>query len=61
VLTLYHAEADAFTRDHLRILQAISSKAGLAVENALKFRQADNPAVTDELTGPPNGRSLSAG
>ena len=41
VLTLYHADADAFTRDHLRILQAISSKAGLAIENALKYRQVE--------------------
>ena len=58
VLTLYRAEADAFTRDHLRILQAISSKAGLAIENALKYRQVENSAVTDELTGLPNARSL---
>jgi GGDEF domain-containing protein len=58
VLTLYQAEPDAFTRDHLRILQAISSKAGLALENALKFRQVENSAVTDELTGLPNARSL---
>ena len=58
VLTLYHAEADAFTRDHLRILQAISSKAGLAIENALKYRQAEDSSVTDELTGLSNARSL---
>ena len=58
VLTLYRAEADAFTRDHLRILQAISSKAGLAIENALKYRQAEDSSVTDELTGLPNARSL---
>lgn len=58
VLTLYHADADAFTRDHLRILQAISSKAGVALENALKYRQVENSAVTDELTGLPNARSL---
>ena len=58
VLTLYHADADAFTRDHLRILQAISSKAGLAIENALKFRQVEDSSVTDELTGLPNARSL---
>jgi diguanylate cyclase (GGDEF)-like protein/putative nucleotidyltransferase with HDIG domain len=58
VLTLYHAEADAFTRDHLRILQAISAKAGLALENALKYRQVENSSVTDELTGLPNARSL---
>jgi len=58
VLTLYHAESDAFTRDHLRILQAISSKAGIAIENALKYRQVENSAVTDALTGLPNTRSL---
>ena len=58
VLTLYHADADAFTRDHLRILQAISSKAGLAIENAIKYRQVEDSSVTDELTGLPNARSL---
>jgi diguanylate cyclase (GGDEF)-like protein/putative nucleotidyltransferase with HDIG domain len=58
VLALYHAEADAFTRDHLRILQAISSKAGIALENALKYRQVENSSVTDELTKLPNARSL---
>jgi len=58
VLTLYHADVDAFTREHLRILQAISSKAGLAIENALKFRQVEDSSVTDELTGLPNARSL---
>jgi diguanylate cyclase (GGDEF)-like protein/putative nucleotidyltransferase with HDIG domain len=58
VLTLYHADADAFTSDHLRILLAISSKAGLAIENALKYRQVENSAGTDELTGLPNARSL---
>ncbi len=35
VMTLYRAESDAFSRDHLRILLAISSKVSLAVENAL--------------------------
>jgi diguanylate cyclase (GGDEF)-like protein len=58
VLTLYHADADAFTRDHLRILEAISSKAGLAIENALKYRQVEDSSVTDELTGLPNARSM---
>ncbi len=57
-LTLYKADADAFTRDHLRILLAISGKVGLSIENALKYRQAENSAVTDYLTGLPNARSL---
>jgi diguanylate cyclase (GGDEF)-like protein/putative nucleotidyltransferase with HDIG domain len=58
VLALYHAETDAFTSDHLRILLAISSKMALAIENALKFEQAETSAVTDYLTGLPNARSL---
>src|SRR6478735_7748115 len=58
VLALYHAETDAFTSDHLRILLAISSKMALAIENALKYEQAESSAVTDYLTGLPNARSL---
>jgi diguanylate cyclase (GGDEF)-like protein len=58
VLTLYHAEKDAFTRDHLRILLAISSKIGLSIDNALRFRQAESSATTDYLTNLPNARSL---
>jgi len=58
VLALYRAERDAFTTDHLRILLAVSSKMALTIENALKYQQAENSAVTDYLTGLPNARSL---
>ena len=58
VLTLYDADADAFTADHLRVLLAISSKVALAVENAVKYRMAESTATTDFLTGLPNARSL---
>jgi diguanylate cyclase (GGDEF)-like protein len=58
VLTLYNAVADAYTSDHLRILMAINSRVGLAVENALAFQEAENSATTDYLTGLPNARSL---
>jgi diguanylate cyclase (GGDEF)-like protein len=58
VLTLYRLDKDAFSRDNLRILLAISSKVSLSVENALKFRQAEDSATTDYLTGLPNARSL---
>jgi len=30
----------------------------LAIENALKYQQAENSATTDYLTGLPNARSL---
>jgi diguanylate cyclase (GGDEF)-like protein/putative nucleotidyltransferase with HDIG domain len=58
VAALYHAEKDFFTSDHLRILLAVSSKMALAIENALKYQQAENSATTDYLTGLPNARSL---
>jgi diguanylate cyclase (GGDEF)-like protein/putative nucleotidyltransferase with HDIG domain len=61
VLGLYRAEPDAFTRDHLRILLAASSKLGWVIENALKYRQAENSATTDFLTGLLNARSLFIG
>jgi diguanylate cyclase (GGDEF)-like protein/putative nucleotidyltransferase with HDIG domain len=58
VVALYTVEKDFFTSDHLRILLAISSKMALAIENAMKYQQAENSAVTDYLTGLPNARSL---
>jgi diguanylate cyclase (GGDEF)-like protein/putative nucleotidyltransferase with HDIG domain len=58
VLTVYHADKDAFTKDHLRILLAISSKVALSIENAMKYRQAESSATTDYLTALPNARSL---
>ncbi len=58
VLSLYHADRDAFTKDHLRILLAISAKIGLSIENALRFKQAESSATTDFLTTLPNARSL---
>jgi diguanylate cyclase (GGDEF)-like protein/putative nucleotidyltransferase with HDIG domain len=58
VVALYHAEKDFFTSDQLRILLAVSSKMALAIENALKYEQAETFAVTDYLTGLPNARSL---
>jgi diguanylate cyclase (GGDEF)-like protein/putative nucleotidyltransferase with HDIG domain len=58
VLALYASECDAFTSDHLRIVQAISSKLGLVIENSLKYRVAEASANTDALTGLLNSRAL---
>jgi diguanylate cyclase (GGDEF)-like protein/putative nucleotidyltransferase with HDIG domain len=58
VVALYHMERDAFSKDHLRILMAISPKIGMSIENALKFRQVESSATTDFLTTLPNARSL---
>jgi diguanylate cyclase (GGDEF)-like protein/putative nucleotidyltransferase with HDIG domain len=61
VLSLYRAEADAFTPDHLRILSGLSSKIGLSLENALKYRALETSATTDYLTGLTNTRALFEG
>ncbi|MDP8988450.1 MAG: diguanylate cyclase [Acidobacteriota bacterium] len=58
VLTLYHSDRDAFTKDHLRILLAINAKIAISIENALRYRQAETSATTDYLTELPNARSL---
>jgi len=58
VLALYQIEADAFTREHLRVLQVITSKVSLSIENALKYRQAESSATSDYLTGLSNARGL---
>jgi diguanylate cyclase (GGDEF)-like protein/putative nucleotidyltransferase with HDIG domain len=58
VLTLYHADADAFGPDEQRILTDISAKIGLSIENILKYRQLESFATTDHLTGLLNTRSL---
>jgi diguanylate cyclase (GGDEF)-like protein len=58
VMALYRLEASSFSSENLRVLLAVSSKTGLAVENALKFQQAEGSSTTDYLTGLPNARSL---
>lgn len=59
VLVLYHKETDHFTRDHLRILLAVIPKIGLAVQNALKYRETEARANTDRLTNLPNAFQLT--
>ena len=58
VLALYRSERDAFTKENLRILLAISSKVALAIENALTHRLLETSITTDYLTNLPNARSL---
>jgi len=59
VLTLYHTDRNAFSRDDLRVAQAAGLLLGPAAESALKYQEAEESAVTDHLTGIPNARSLA--
>lgn len=56
VLSLYLRAKHGFTKDHLRLLLAASSKLGLSVENALQYERAQDTASTDFLTELPNAR-----
>lgn len=57
-MTLYSDSPNAFTSEHLRRLQALLPKLSQAIENGLKFKQAEDHATTDHLTGLPNAHSL---
>ena len=41
----------SFSKEHLRLLLAISGKIGISIENALRFRQAESSVSVDFLTG----------
>jgi len=58
VITLYQNNLRAFTRDHLRLLEAVSQQVAPAIESALRYHDTEKMAVTDHLTGVPNARSL---
>jgi diguanylate cyclase (GGDEF)-like protein len=58
VLTIYHSDPDVYDNEDLRVLQAVSRKVGIAIEQALRYRRAESSATTDYLTGLPNARSL---
>jgi len=58
VLALYRSERDAFSKENLRILLAISSKVASAVENALDQGRLETSMTTDHLTNLPNARAL---
>jgi diguanylate cyclase (GGDEF)-like protein/putative nucleotidyltransferase with HDIG domain len=58
VLTIYSARVDAFSRDHLRIMQAVESKFSLSLQNALRFRTAEKDATIDFVTQLPNLREF---
>lgn len=59
VLALYQAIPEAFNNDHLRVLQVITSRVAMFIENALKYREAESSATIDYLTGMANARALS--
>jgi diguanylate cyclase (GGDEF)-like protein/putative nucleotidyltransferase with HDIG domain len=59
-LAIYASELDAYTSDHLYLLEAVSRLASTALQHAMLHEQTKASAQTDALTGLPNGRALYA-
>ena len=55
-LVVYHAERDAYTSEHRRLLGRVARQATLVVRNALISDQTQAAALVDALTGLPNRR-----
>ncbi|HEX8475348.1 MAG TPA: diguanylate cyclase [Pyrinomonadaceae bacterium] len=58
VLAVYAKDARRYTDDHLRLLDTIVRLASDALANAIDHAQAESNALTDTLTGLPNGRAM---
>lgn len=59
VMALYRHDPDSFSGEHLRVLQVVTARVAHFIENALKFREAENSATVDYLTEMANARALS--
>jgi diguanylate cyclase (GGDEF)-like protein/putative nucleotidyltransferase with HDIG domain len=59
-LALYTSELDSYNNDHLHLLESVSRLASTALQHAMLHEQTKAIALTDALTGLPNGRALYA-
>lgn len=58
-LSVYSTELEQYTDDHMRLLETVTRLASDALANAMQHAEAESNALTDPLTGLPNGRYLS--
>jgi len=59
-LALYSSEVEAYSSDHLHLLESVSRLASTALQRAMLHEQTKTIAETDALTGLPNLRALYA-
>jgi len=57
-LAVYHADRNAFTADHRRLLARVATHASNVIASAIVFEQTQEQSLTDVLTGLPNRRYL---
>jgi diguanylate cyclase (GGDEF)-like protein/putative nucleotidyltransferase with HDIG domain len=58
VLAVYSSAPRRYTDDHLRLLDTVARLASDAFANAMSHAEAESNALTDNLTGLPNARSM---
>jgi len=58
VMNLNRPEVDGFSPQEIRLAEAISAQAGLAIANARLYQETRDLSFTDALTGIPNRRYL---
>jgi putative nucleotidyltransferase with HDIG domain len=58
VLTLYSPQADAFTEDHGRVIEAVAKQASPTLRQTIAVKPARQFDVTDRLAGLPNKQQL---
>jgi len=57
-IVVFHTEAESYTEDHRRVLDAVAGQAAAVVHNALTFERTQEQAFKDGLTGLANPRQL---
>ena len=58
-LSVYSTELEQYSDDHMRLLETVTRLASDALGNAMQHAEAESNALTDPLTGLPNGRYLA--
>ncbi len=58
-LSVYSADLEQYTEDHMRVMETVTRLASDALGNAMQHAEAESNALTDPLTGLPNGRYLA--
>ena len=57
--SVYSAELEQYTDDHMRMLETVTRLASDALTNAMHHAEAESNALTDPLTGLPNPRYMA--
>ena len=59
-IALYSSEGESgiFTDDHVRLMETVSERAAVSIQNAMSFEYYEENSLTDPLTGLPNSRYM---